>query len=286
MTMSKSMPHTVRNLYSEHALDAKQVIVIKIGGSVLGELSAEFYQELVKLIDQGWFPVIVHGGGPAINQMLAKLGITSSFINGLRVTDGVTLEVVQMVLNGKENKEIVKRIQMAGGNAIGLSGIDQHMIEVEPLDPQLGYVGKIKQISCHLFSQLQFQNTIPVISPLGMDQKGQIYNINADTVAQAIATQLNASKLLMVSDIPGIYQTVKGKRKVLHLLTREEIDHLITEQHVLGGMIPKVEAALQCLDHGIDEVYILDGREKGILTKVIDHQLVGTKIYKARGAVG
>jgi len=258
----------------------KEIVVIKIGGSILAELTDSFYKELLYLMNEGYFPVIIHGGGPSITKMLTRLGIESSFINGLRVTDEETLDVVQMVLNGKENTEIVRSIQRAGGKAIGLSGVDDEIILAEPLDPVLGYVGKITDINIPLLATFMEQSIIPVISPLGVDKDGQVYNINADTVAQAIAVELKARKILLLSDIPGIYHSYHGEKIVLPILTPALVEELKANQNISGGMIPKVDATLQCLDQGVEEVFILDGREKGILYKAIDHQLVGTRIIK------
>lgn len=258
-----------------------QIVVIKIGGSIIAELPKSFYQEILFLLSKGWFPVIVHGGGPSISKVLSRMGVQSSFINGLRVTDLETLDVVQMVLNGKENSEVVKGIFKAGGRAMGLSGIDDGMIIAEQLDPILGYVGNVKKITFPLLKYFQSSGTIPVISPLGIDESGQIFNINADTVAQAVAVKLQAKKILMVSDIPGIYHTENGEKKILHLLTPEDIEDLKSSNQVTNGMIPKVEAAVHCLEQGIDDIYILDGREEGVLSKIYNEQLVGTKIYRS-----
>lgn len=258
----------------------KEIIVIKIGGSILSDLKDSFFDELLYLLGEGYFPVIIHGGGPSITKMLSRLDIESSFINGLRVTDKETLDVVEMVLNGKENTEIVKRIQMAGGKAIGLSGVDDEIILAEPLDSDLGYVGKIINIDISLLDVFMGQNIIPVISPLGVDKAGQVYNINADTVAQAIAIKLKAKKILLMSDIPGIYQSNQELKQVIPLLTPEKIIELKINQNISGGMIPKVEAALCCLEQGVEEVLILDGREAGVLSKVLARQPVGTRILK------
>jgi len=260
---------------------AKKLIVIKIGGSILADLPDGFFQDLQYLLKNDWFPIIVHGGGPAITTMLDRLGINARFVNGLRVTDEQTLEVVQMILNGKENSELVKRIQKAGGKALGLSGIDDQMILAEPLNPALGYVGKITKISFPLLKFLLAENIIPVISPLGIDQNGQVYNINADTVAEAIAIELQAKKIFLLSDIPGIYQNNQGQKKILHLLTPEDIEQLKAEQQFFGGMLPKVDACLQCLQEGIEEIYILDGREEEVISKVFAKQLIGTRILRA-----
>ncbi len=277
--MSESMHPIVHELKTIKVTN-NQFIVIKIGGSVLADLPDSFYQDLLYLQNNGWFPIIVHGGGPTITKVLKSMGIESSFVNGLRVTDEETLKIVQMVLGGIENKELVKKIQMAGGRALGISGIDDGMILAEALDPALGFVGKIKNISFSILDALLLNGIIPVLSPLGMDEKGQIYNINADTVAQAFATNLNAKKIFMISDIPGIYQKKNGKQTILHLLTPESINDLKKGNQVTGGMIPKVEAAIQCLEQGVEEIFILDGREEGILAKAYRKQLVGTRILK------
>lgn len=244
----------------------------------MSELPDSFYEEIVHLNNSGWFPVIVHGGGPSITAMLKKLGIESTFVDGLRVTDAETLDVVQMVLNGKENSEVVKKLYKAGGKAIGLSGLDDGMLKAEQLDPRLGFVGKITEINFSLLEQFYLTKTIPVISPLGMDDNGQIYNVNADTVSQAIAVHLSAKKMLMVSDIPGIYHTENGKREILHQLTPEDIEVLKTECQVTKGMIPKVNAAISCLEQGVEDIYIIDGRDEGIISKIFSNKAVGTKI--------
>ncbi len=281
MIMYESMPLTEHNKSNKLKMVYNQIVVIKIGGSILAELPDSFYKEIIYLLDNGWFPVVVHGGGPSISGVLSKMGIESTFIEGLRVTDLETLDVVQMVLNGKENSEVVKRLFKAGGKAIGLSGIDDGMIMAEQLDPMLGYVGTVKKFSFSLLKYFLSSKTIPVISPLGIGEDGQIFNINADTVAQAVAIQLKAKKILMVSDIPGIYHTEEGEKEILHLLTPEDIECLRSNRQVTDGMIPKVDAAIHCLQEGIDDIYILDGREEGVLSKIYNDQLVGTKIYRS-----
>lgn len=275
MTMYGLTRHTERN----------KIVVIKVGGSILSELPDSFFKDIVNLLEHGWFPVIVHGGGPSISNMLERLGIESLFVNGLRVTDKETLDVVQMVLNGKENTEVVKKIHQAGGKSVGLSGVDEGMIIAEQLDASLGYVGRVKKFSFPMLKNFQANKIIPVISPLGMGVDGQIYNINADTVAQSVAIQLNAKKILMVSDIPGVYDMKDGEKKILHLLTPDDIEELKCEEQVTGGMIPKVEAAVHCLKKGIEDIYILDGREEGIISKIYSNQLIGTKIYQSEVVV-
>ncbi len=281
MIMYESTHHIELNKNRRFKALYQQVVVVKVGGSVMAELPDSFYQELVYLIENGWFPVIVHGGGPSITAMLKKMGIESSWVEGLRVTDEETLDVVQMVLNGKENSEVVKKLYKAGGKAIGLSGLDDGMLKAEQLDPRLGYVGKITEINFSLLEQFYLTKTIPVISPLGMGSDGQIYNVNADTVAQAVAIHLSAKKILMVSDIPGIYHTENGVREILHQLTPEDIECLKTNCQVTNGMIPKVNAAIHCLEQGVEDIYIIDGRVEGIIQKIFSDELVGTKICKA-----
>ncbi|TCS83286.1 acetylglutamate kinase [Tepidibacillus fermentans] len=270
-----------RIAHKETVKNDKKLVLLKIGGSVLNELTDRFYREMIEMMDDGWFPVIVHGGGPSITMMLEQLGIQSSFVNGLRVTDKETLQVVEMVLNGKENKEIVRKIQAVGGNAVGLSGIDHGIIQAECLDPSLGYVGKVKSISFPWLSIFQTQKIIPVISPLGIDRYGQVFNINADMVAQALAVHLQAKKLVMISDTPGIYQMEKGEKKIIHQLDPQGVERLIAEGEISKGMIPKVQAALHCLETGIEEVYVVDGRMQGVLSKVLDGDQIGTRICKA-----
>ncbi len=281
MIMYESTQHIELNKNKAFRTNYEQVVVVKVGGSVMSELPDSFYEEIVYLNNNGWFPIIVHGGGPSITGMLKKIGIESTFVDGLRVTDAQTLDVVQMVLNGKENTELVKKLHKAGGKAVGLSGLDDGMLQAEQLDPRLGFVGKITGVNFSLLEQFYITKTIPVISPLALGVDGQVYNVNADTVSEVVAIHLAAKKILMVSDIPGIYQTENGKREILHQLSPEDIQVLKTECQVTKGMIPKVNAAIKCLEEGVKDIYIIDGRDDGIIRKIFTNELAGTKICKA-----
>ncbi|MBO8173169.1 MAG: acetylglutamate kinase [Bacillaceae bacterium] len=264
----------------------KELLVIKSGGSILSELPDSFFQEVAELKNEDVHPVIVHGGGPAISGMLEALNIEPRFKDGLRITDESTLDVVQMVLAGKINKQIVVRIQQAGGESAGISGIDGDILRVVPADPELGYVGKITSIDTGLIEALLEQSYIPVIAPLGIDREGRIYNINADTAAGAIAAALGAERMVMVTDVDGIMKEIDGKKEILSSLTPDEIQSLIKDKTIYGGMIPKVTAALDGLAEGIREVVIVNGKNPGILTRVVRREHAGTRIVKGEVTAG
>lgn len=253
-------------------------IVIKCGGSVFEDLPASFYSNIVQLQQSGeWQPVIVHGGGPLISSLLKKLGIQTHFVNGLRVTTNEMLDVVEMVLSGSVNKRVVRQLLKIGGKACGLSGIDGGMLKAEQIDQKLGFVGNVVSVNDELITSMCEKGYVPVISPLGIDEEGQRYNINGDMAASAIAKALGA-KLCLISDIPGIYIEKNGQKSVLKRATKEEIETLIKNEIITGGMIPKVTSALDGLAHGIPEVAILNGLEENSLLQFCQGQEVGTKI--------
>lgn len=258
-----------------------QRLVIKCGGSTLDRLPASFYEDLVEVAGQGWEPVIVHGGGPAISRTLEKMGIAPHFIDGLRVTDAPTLEVVKMVLLGQTNKQVVGNLELAGGKSVGVSGIDGSTIQVSPGPAHLGFVGNIEEVNPALLETVLKAGFIPVVAPLGVDEKGQVYNINADTAAGAVAGSLGVGQLVMVTDVPGVMKEIDGEKKVLPQLTEVEIEALIAEGVIYGGMIPKVRAALDALGNEVKEVLIINGYEPGILKQVANGEAVGTKILKS-----
>jgi acetylglutamate kinase len=253
-------------------------IVIKCGGSVFENLPTSFYSNIVQLHQSGeWQPVIVHGGGPLISSLLKKLGIQTHFVNGLRVTTNEMLDVVEMVLSGSVNKRVVRQLFEVGGKALGLSGVDGEMLKAELIDEKLGFVGKVVSVNDELITSICEQGFIPVVSPLGIDEQGQRYNVNGDMAASAIAKALGA-KLCLISDIPGIYIEQNGQKNVLQQATKGEIETLINDQVITGGMIPKVTSALDGLAHGIPEVAILNGLEENSLLQFCQGQEVGTKI--------
>lgn len=258
---------------------AKQ-LVIKCGGSTLENLPASFFEDIAALQKRGEVVTIVHGGGPAISATLTQMGIEPRFVDGLRVTDTATLQVAQMVLIGQTNKQVVSRIQAVGGRAAGISGIDGATITVVQGPKYLGYVGEIRLVDPTLITALSQSGFIPVIAPLGMDVEGQIYNINADTAAGAVAGAVGTKRLIMVTDVPGVMQDKNGTKEVLSELDEFHINELIADGVIYGGMIPKVRAALDALNHEVEEVLIINGYEPGILTRVAAGEAVGTKIVR------
>lgn len=235
------------------------IVVIKFGGHAMGsdEAMETFARDVVLMQQVGVNPVIVHGGGPMINEMLEKLQITSDFVNGKRVTDAATMEVVEMVLSGRVNKRIVQAINRQGGKAVGLSGKDANLITCDPADPQLGLVGEPTDIKPDFLHTLFADDTIPVIAPLGAGRNGETYNINGDTAAGAIAAALTADRLLLLTDVDGVRD---ASGAVVTELTADQIRQMTAEGTIAGGMIPKTETALAAIDGGVRAVVILDGR--------------------------
>ena len=272
-----------------------QTFVIKFGGHVMGDesLTELFAQDVVLLKHVGINPVVVHGGGPQISNMLDRLKIKSSFIQGLRVTDAATVEIVEMVLSGSINKQIASAINRAGGRAVGISGKDGGLIEARKLkrrhrDPQsniervldLGFVGEPASIHVDLLTELSKSQVIPVIAPIGSGKRGETFNINADTVAGALAGALQASKLIMLTDVAGV---LDGKGKLLATLTPRQARGLLSRAAVTGGMIPKIETCLDALKLGTTAAHILDGRvPHALLLEVFTALGVGTMIRPSK----
>ncbi len=250
-TLSQALPYLQRY--------AGATVVIKFGGNAMGsdEEMASFARDIVLMRHVGVNPVVVHGGGPMINAMLDKLGVESEWVNGKRVTDAATVEVVEMVLSGRVNKRIVQAINAEGGKAVGLSGKDASMVTCEQTNPDLGFVGTPSKVDVTILKDLAAAETIPVIAPLGMGRDGETYNINGDTMAGAIAAALKADRLLLLTDIEG----VKGADgQVLTELSADHIRELTAAGVISGGMIPKTETALAAVEGGVRAVVILDGR--------------------------
>ena len=250
-TLSKALPYLQR-------YDGATV-VIKFGGHAMGndEAMETFARDIVLMQQVGVNPVIVHGGGPMINEMLDRLNIKSDFFNGKRVTDEPTMEVVEMVLSGRVNKRIVQAINKQGGQAVGLSGKDAKLITCDQEDPKLGLVGTPRNINPTLLNHLFDADMIPVIAPLGSGDNGETFNINGDTAAGSIAAALNADRLLLLTDVSGVKNT---DGKTLTELTPKDIKDLIASGEISGGMIPKTETALNAIEGGVRAVVILDGR--------------------------
>jgi acetylglutamate kinase len=256
---------------------------MKCGGSTLAALPDAFFEDLRKLQEDGYRPVIVHGGGPAISEMLGRLGIESEFVNGLRKTDEATLDVVEMVPAGRINKEIVRRIQSAGAKALGLSGTDGKLIQARPVAnaDEIGFVGDVTGVNAEIIEGIMAMGCIPVIAPIGIDDAGQRYNINADTAAGAVASQLGVDRMIVVTDVPGILRTIDGEKRVLPSVTTAEIDEMIATGEIYGGMIPKVKSAMQCIQGRVREVVIIGGAEPGVFARAVREGGVGTRIVKS-----
>lgn len=235
------------------------IIVIKLGGHAMGsdEAMQTFARDVVLMRQVGINPVIINGGGPMINQMLEKLNIKSKFVDGKRVTDEATMEIVEMVLSGNVNKRIVQAINDQGGSAVGLSGKDANLILCEQADSQLGLVGNPTKIDPMVLQTLFSNDMIPVIAPLGAGQNGETYNINGDTVAGAIAAALTADRLLLLTDVEGVKNS---EGDVIAELSTDQIKELIASGTIAGGMIPKTQTALNAIEGGVLAVVILDGR--------------------------
>ncbi len=234
-------------------------VVIKFGGHAMGDDAAmeRFARDIVLMKQTNVHPVIVHGGGPMINAMLEKLGVKSEFVNGKRVTDAATMEVVEMVLSGSVNKRIVAAINAQGGKAVGLSGKDANLMICEPADEALGLVGKPVDIDPSVITAFQDTDFIPVVAPIGAGRDGETYNINGDTAAGAIAAALNADRLLLLTDVAGVKD---ADGDVVTELTPETVRQLTDKGVIAGGMIPKTETALSAIEGGVRAVVILDGR--------------------------
>lgn len=257
----------------------KELIVIKLGGSVLQNLHPSFFTQCTQLIEQNKSLIIVHGGGPFISQQMNNMGKTPRFVEGRRITDKATLDVVQMVLAGSVNKQLVNQFHSAGLSTIGLSGIDLQILQVKQSDPEIGYVGEIVNINKESIDQMLSLGWTPVIASLGIDDSGQIFNVNADEAAAAIAEAIGAKQLILVSDVDGIYIQEGTTKKVLNQATPSLIEDYIQKGHISGGMIPKVRSGIQCLQGGIEKVQIINGAKPTIS---IPNSPTGTYLVKER----
>jgi len=256
-----------------------KIIVVKYGGNAMinEELKDSVMQDIVLLSLIGVKVVLVHGGGPEITELLTKMGKKSEFVDGLRVTDKETVEVVQMVLAGKINKNLVNLIENKNGQAIGLSGMDGHMIEAEMKDERLGFVGTITNINVKPILDVLEKGYIPVISTLGCDKKGNVYNINADTAAAKIAGALEAESLISMTDISGILTDKNDPSTLIHKITLDEAEKLVADGTINGGMIPKVECCTDAIKWGVKKVFIIDGRiPHAILIETLTDEGIGT----------
>jgi acetylglutamate kinase len=284
-TLTEALPYMRRY--------AGKTFVIKYGGHAMGdaELAEIFARDIVLLKQVGIHPVVVHGGGPQIGRMLERLKIKSEFVDGLRVTDAETVEIVEMVLSGTINKEIVAAISAAGGTAVGLSGKDGHLIQAKKLtrsrrDPDsniekvldLGYVGEPTEVNASMLTRLEQGGMIPVIAPIGAGPDGETFNINADTVAGAIAAATKATRLLLLTDVMGV---LDKERALIPELTVSRARELIGDGTISGGMIPKLETCIEAIEGGLEAAVILDGRvPHALLLEIFTNHGVGTLIRR------
>lgn len=266
-----------------------KTVVIKYGGNAMinEELKNKVMEDITLLKYIGINPIVVHGGGPDISAALKQFDIESNFINGLRVTDEKTMQVARMVLIGKTNKEIVSLLGTKGGHGIGLSGIDGKLIEckkyyteVDGVKTDIGFVGDIVKINEEVLNIMTNDDYIPVVAPIGVDEDGNSYNINADTVAGAVAAAVKAEKLVLLTDIDGIKESIDSP-EIIYQITKPEIDQMISDKKIVGGMIPKVKGGLEALDAGVNAVHIIDGRiPHCLLLEIFTDSGIGTMITK------
>src|SRR5213595_2252582 len=283
--LSEALPHMQR--YDE------EIVVVKYGGHAMGqeEMARSFARDIVLLEQTAINPVVVHGGGPQIGEMLKRLGIKSEFSGGLRITDAATIEIVEMVLAGSINKQLVGYINEAGGKAVGLCGKDGNMVSASKVtraivDPDsqiekvvdLGFVGEPEKVDLTLLNQLIGHELIPVLAPLATSRTGQTFNVNADTFAGAVAWALKAKRLLLLTDVPGVLDRSK---KLIPELSVKDARKLIAEGTISGGMIPKVETCIYALEQGVQGVVIIDGKiQHAVLLELFTNQGTGTLIHK------
>ena len=288
--LAEALPHLIR--YDE------QTVVIKFGGHAMGDaaLADAFAQDIVYLKLSGVNPIVVHGGGPQIAQMLKKLDIKSDFVHGLRVTDKPTVEIVEMVLAGAINKEIVSAINRQGGRAVGICGKDANLMIAKKIthlaDPEsnlmkavdLGYVGDPEEVDPHIVQVISKSDLIPVIAPIGVSRDGQTLNINADTFASALAAKMKAKRLLLLTDVAGV---LDRDRNLVPSLTVAEARKLIRNGTISGGMIPKIEGCIEVVEAGVEGVAIIDGRVPHcVLLELFTEHGVGTLVEREAPAKG
>jgi acetylglutamate kinase len=284
--LAEALPHLIR--YDD------QTVIIKFGGHAMGEtaLADAFAQDIVYLKQSGVNPIVVHGGGPQIASMLKKLQITSDFVQGLRVTDKPTVEVVEMVLAGSINKDIVSAINRQGGKAVGICGKDANLMIARKItempDPEsnlmkavdIGYVGEPIEVNPHIVDVISSSDLIPVIAPVGIGRDGETLNINADTFASALAARMKAKRLLLLTDVEGV---LDKKKQLVTELTIEEARQLIRDGTISGGMIPKIEGCIEVVEAGVEAVVIIDGRVPHcVLLELFTVHGVGTLVGRAQ----
>ncbi len=259
-------------------------VVVKYGGNAMTDttLKKSVMQDLILMSLVGIKVVLVHGGGPEINETLEAVGVESHFENGLRVTDGPTMNVVQMVLAGKVNKDLVRHIVELGGQAVGICGIDGQMIKVHQMDPLLGFVGEVEEVNTGIVETLVEKGYIPVISSIGVDVEGTSYNINADTVAAKVAGALNAECMVAMTNMDGVMANPDDASSLIPVLTKQEVNELKLAVVIGGGMIPKVDCCIEAIDEGVKKVFIINGEvPHAILIELLTNEGLGTMFIQS-----
>ena len=260
-----------------------KIIVVKYGGNAMinEELKHDVMRDMVLMSLIGVKVVLVHGGGPEISAMLKRVGKQSTFVDGLRVTDEETSEIVQMVLAGKINKSLVGKLEMLGGKAMGICGMDGGLIEASQVDERLGYVGEVGKINPQPVLDLLEKGYIPVVSTIGCDETGHVYNINADTAAAAIAASLRAESLISMTDTPGLLMDAKNPDTLIHRIDLKGADKLKEDGVISGGMIPKIDCCTRAIREGVRKVFIIDGRiPHALLMETLTDEGLGTMFRK------
>jgi acetylglutamate kinase len=267
---------------------AGKTVVVKYGGNALAGTSDHdalslFAEDIVLMRLVGMRPIVVHGGGPQISDLMARLGMTSEFVDGLRVTDAETVEIARMVLTGQVNPQLVAAINVHGRYAVGISGADAGLVIATARHPDLGFVGDVTAINPEIIHGLIDDEFIPVIATIGSDEYGQVYNINADTVAGAIAEAIGAEKLVYLTDIEGLRRDVDDAESLIRQADADELDALVADGTIAGGMIPKVASCVHAVRHGVHRAHILDGRIAHVLLlEIFTDAGIGTMVMKSR----
>jgi acetylglutamate kinase len=255
-----------------------KTVVVKYGGNAMSDLEL-FAQDVVLMRLVGMNPVVIHGGGPQITDLMARLGKESVFIDGLRVTDAETVDIVRMALVGKVNREVVGAINRHGPYAIGLSGEDASLVTVRQRDPRLGFVGDVSRINTTVLERQIAEEFIPVIATIGVDEEGQAYNVNADTVAGAIAEALAAEKLVYLTNVPGLFGDLHDRDSLISQISATDLAALLDSGALSEGMVPKIRSCVSALRNGVGRAHLLDGRiPHALLLECFTHQGVGTMV--------
>ncbi len=265
-----------------------EIVVIKYGGSAMTDekLKMQVMEDIVLLHLIGVRVVLVHGGGPEITELMGKLGKKPEFVDGLRVTDRETVDIAQMVLAGKINKTLVNLLEMKGGTAMGISGMDGRLLEAEMKDPKLGYVGEITKVNIGPVLDLLEKGYIPVVSTIGCDRAGNAYNINGDTAAARVAGALGAKRFILMTDVRGILKDQGDPDSLIPEVSLEETDTLFESGIISGGMVPKVKCSIDAIERGVHKVIIMDGRvPHAILMELLTNEGAGTMIYGGKEEV-